>query len=165
MLFTLPCHPSWSVLLPAGFNDNKDDLLPAQYPYRALVGALLYLAMWTRPDIAFAVSPLARFQERPTHTHWRVGKHILAYLKGTAQLGLCYSRGEGSLPETCVAGPVAVDVSSATSDGTNNFHKMTSPAQLTSTQPLGFVDASWGEDVSTRRSQSANVFVLWPTRL
>ena len=42
----------------------------------------------TRPDIAFAVSMVAKFSSKPTKQHWQGVKRILRYLKGTADLGL-----------------------------------------------------------------------------
>ena len=36
-----------------------------QVPYRQLVGALMYLAVATRPDIAYAVGVLGRFSSNP----------------------------------------------------------------------------------------------------
>ena len=59
--------------------------------YRAIVGSLLYLACWSRPDIAFAISELSRFVSAPCHTHMVAAKHLLRYLNGTKQLGLVYS--------------------------------------------------------------------------
>jgi hypothetical protein len=52
-------------------------------PYRQLVGALAWLALGTRPDIAFAVSSLARFGHNPRRVHWEAAKRVLRYLKGT----------------------------------------------------------------------------------
>jgi hypothetical protein len=81
--------PSNVQLLP-----TPEDVLPLdrkKYPYRALVGSLLYVAQVFRPDIAFAVSELARHQERPSLQHWEAGKHVLRYLKGTQQIGITYS--------------------------------------------------------------------------
>jgi hypothetical protein len=40
-----------------------------EIPYRELVGKLLYLAMATRPDIAYDVSVLCRFVEKPGPVH------------------------------------------------------------------------------------------------
>jgi Reverse transcriptase (RNA-dependent DNA polymerase) len=53
------------------------------YPYRELVGALAWLALGTRPDIAFAASSLARFGHNPGRAHWEAAKRVLCYLKGT----------------------------------------------------------------------------------
>ena len=55
----------------------------ATRPYRELVGALAWLALGTRPDIAFATSSLARFGHNPGRAHWEAAKRVLRYLKGT----------------------------------------------------------------------------------
>ena len=47
--------------------------------------------MATRPDIAFAVSNVAKFSAQPTQQHWTAVKRILRYLRGTADYGLAYS--------------------------------------------------------------------------
>src|SRR5262249_27976338 len=52
-------------------------------PYLSAVGALQYLATMTRPDIAYAVSYLERFNHNPAPAHWLAVKHLLRYLKGT----------------------------------------------------------------------------------
>ena len=57
----------------------------ANLPYANAVGALLYLAMATRPDIAYAVSVLCRFIANPGLAHWRAVKHVFRYLRGTAE--------------------------------------------------------------------------------
>ena len=43
-------------------------------PYRQCVGALLYLAHCTRPDIAHAVGACARFGSNPGRVHWKALK-------------------------------------------------------------------------------------------
>ena len=60
--------------------------------YLAAVGALLYLATFTTPDISFAVSTLGRHSQKPTVRHWAGVKHLFRYLRGTEDLGLLYSR-------------------------------------------------------------------------
>lgn len=52
-------------------------------PYRELVGSLLYAAICTRPDIAYAVGVLARYVSNPGKAHWKRGKQLLRYLAGT----------------------------------------------------------------------------------
>ena len=66
--------------------------------YRIIVGSLLYLACWTRPDIAFAVSELSRFVSDPGSVHMQAAKRVLRHLKGTKDLGLKFTRpSDGSL--------------------------------------------------------------------
>jgi Reverse transcriptase (RNA-dependent DNA polymerase) len=60
-------------------------------PYVSAVGALLYLATATRPDIAHTVSLLCRFNNNPGMEHWKAVKHLFRYLKGTVDLQLTYS--------------------------------------------------------------------------
>ena len=60
--------------------------------YRSLVGGLLYAAMVTRPDINFAVQLLGRHLQGSNKTHWQAGMQVLAYLKGTRNLGIMYGR-------------------------------------------------------------------------
>ena len=48
----------------------------------------------TRPDLAFVVSLISRFMERPTELHQQVVKRVLRYIKGTTELGISYQRGE-----------------------------------------------------------------------
>ncbi len=50
--------------------------------YRNMVGSLLYLARWTRPDISFAVSELSRFVSAPGHLHMAAAKHLVRYIQG-----------------------------------------------------------------------------------
>ena len=53
--------------------------------YRALVGALLWIARCTRPDILFAVTYLSRFSTYATKIHWDALIRVLRYLKTTAE--------------------------------------------------------------------------------
>jgi hypothetical protein len=59
-------------------------------PYINAVGSLMYLAIMTRPDIAYAVGVLARFNSNPGMAHWKAVKHVFRYLKGTMDLKLEY---------------------------------------------------------------------------
>ena len=58
--------------------------------YQSAVGSLLYLSGWTRPDIAYAVSNVARLCSRLTMEHWIAVKRIFRYLKGASEYGLVY---------------------------------------------------------------------------
>ena len=51
--------------------------------FRQLVGSLMYLVN-TRPDICYAVNQLSQAMVKPTKLFWKVGKHVLSYLRGTS---------------------------------------------------------------------------------
>ncbi|PLW08512.1 hypothetical protein PCASD_21951 [Puccinia coronata f. sp. avenae] len=51
--------------------------------YLSVVGSLNYLAVATRPDLAFAVGFLARFAKSPTHRHWTAIQQVLGTSKAS----------------------------------------------------------------------------------
>jgi hypothetical protein len=57
--------------------------------YQQLVGSLMYLVN-TRPYIFYAVNQLSQAMVNPTKIFWKVGKHVLRYLRGTSEYGLWY---------------------------------------------------------------------------
>jgi hypothetical protein len=59
-------------------------------PYRSAIGALMYLAVGTRPDIACAVGTCARYMTKPGPLHWQAVKKIFRYLQKTKDLGLTF---------------------------------------------------------------------------
>jgi hypothetical protein len=59
--------------------------------YMKLVGSLLYAALVTRPDIAFAVQSLGKHLEGSNEEHWIAANRVLRYLKGTREVGLKYT--------------------------------------------------------------------------
>ena len=69
-------------------SEDKEEM--KKHPYINAVGSLLYLAILTRPDIAFAAGVLARFNSNPGITHWKAVKHLFRYLKSTVDLKLAY---------------------------------------------------------------------------
>ena len=87
------CKP---VSTPMDLSANLNNIteLPNDSPlrelYASLIGALMFLAIATRPDIIFAVVKLATYISRPGQTHWVAAKRILRYLKGTKDLGIIY---------------------------------------------------------------------------
>ena len=63
-------------------------------PYASIVGSLMYAQVCTRPDIAFAVGILGRYQSNPGMEHWRAAKKVLRYLQGTKEFMLTYKRSD-----------------------------------------------------------------------
>ena len=59
--------------------------------YMSMVGAILWIANVTRPELAFAASQLARFVSNPGEAHHAAAVRVLYYLHGSAQRGLVFS--------------------------------------------------------------------------
>ena len=62
--------------------------------HQNVVGSLMYLMQMTRPDLAYVVSYMSRFNTYFNFQHWKALKRILRYLQGTKDLQLCYRRSE-----------------------------------------------------------------------
>lgn len=60
--------------------------------FRSLVGSLIYFAQMGRPDIAFAVSFLSKFHEKPLYAHLKAAIRVLQYLMQTKETGLTYDK-------------------------------------------------------------------------
>ncbi|GAA5920625.1 hypothetical protein JCM5296_007290, partial [Sporobolomyces johnsonii] len=111
-------------------------------PLGQLVGCLLYLACWTRPDIAAAVSRMASFVSKPTQAAWTAAKRIVCYLKGTRDVGIVYR-----------PSPSPVQLAAMFS-----FSKPLLPSSSTSL--TAYSDADWAACLDTRRSTTGNVILL-----
>jgi hypothetical protein len=84
------CNPNW---IPAhqaalGSDPQGEPHDQTKWHYASIVGMLLYLANNTRPDISFAVSQVARFNNNPKKSHASAVQMILRYLKRTADKGI-----------------------------------------------------------------------------
>ncbi|KAE8899143.1 hypothetical protein PF010_g19686 [Phytophthora fragariae] len=75
-------------LVPLGDNEESD----TSFEYRKAIGMLMYLAMGTRPDLAYAVGQLSRFVSKPSNKHVGALKRVLRYLAGTVAYGITYDR-------------------------------------------------------------------------
>ena len=137
---SVPMAPT-TILCKAGVHGQD---IPCEYVgqeihalYRSLLGALLHLANFTRPDIAYAVGVCAKYTNYPRMVHWKALKGILRYLKGTKEKGLIYgvNQNQNKVAYSYVGTP--------------------KPAVITC------VDANWARDVDDRKSTSAFVFLFW----
>ena len=80
------------VPVPAGTKMTKTGkpLDTSKYQYAEAVGALMYLAVCTRPDISQAVGMLARYMAAPTDEHWSILKGVFQYVNQSKNLALVY---------------------------------------------------------------------------
>ena len=69
-----------------------DDTLYNLKMYQELTCSLNHLAVFTQPDIAFAVSKLFKFNANPTTIHYKATLHVLRYLKSTRNYCIVYRR-------------------------------------------------------------------------
>ena len=130
------CRPASTPLasspLPAATGNSLPDISDADLKekYQRLVGCLIYLAVSTRPDIAFASMWLGKFSANPTRSHFLAAKHVLRYLAGTRTFALSYGLPHPSTPSSLGG----------------FMHNM------------GCSDADWASDVTHRRSISGFCF-------
>ena len=59
---------------------------------KSLLGALLYIAVKSRPDIMFSVSKTSRIHENPTEADYKNLMNMLQYLKGTKNKFIYYNK-------------------------------------------------------------------------
>jgi hypothetical protein len=87
----VPMAPNVHLSAADGPEDEKGKEEMRRYPYRELVGALIWISLISHPEISFVANYLARFNSNPGLAHWRAAKRVLAYLSGvrnhTLQLG------------------------------------------------------------------------------
>ena len=89
---SIPCEPGVYELL-------REPSQPLENPtaYRELIGSLIYLMTATRPDLAFIVTLLSRFMQKPTRMHLKIGRRVLRYLKATVNYKLTYVKSKDKL--------------------------------------------------------------------
>ena len=75
-----PLEPSVRLSVKDSPGDDLEKARMEAYPYRQVVGKLIYLAVCTRPDICQAVSELSRFNSNlRISEHWESAMRVLGY--------------------------------------------------------------------------------------
>jgi hypothetical protein len=82
-----PFEPGVGLTKNTGEQDSE-----MQKRYASLIGSLMYLAVATRPDIAYTIHRLTTFTANPSKEHMGAAKRVLRYLSGTRELGITYRR-------------------------------------------------------------------------
>jgi hypothetical protein len=90
-------HTVSSPAIPHSKDEANSSEMSRSKDYAEIVGALLYLSTWTRPDISFAVGKLTRHMQNPRLIDYVDATRVLNYLKGTTDQGITYRRGGGEL--------------------------------------------------------------------
>ncbi|GMG36294.1 unnamed protein product [Ambrosiozyma monospora] len=116
---------------------------------REIVGALLYIAQTTRPDISFAANFYARYTLYPHVLIEKQIKRTVSYLLSTKDYCIRYTRNSN--------------------DGLAAYAQLAS-LEMDSGRLTGFSDADLGGDIHTRKSTVASIFmyangpVYWKTK-
>lgn len=112
------------------------------YPYRELVGSLMYLATSTSPDLSFFVGQLSRYVQRPMQQHIDAAKRVVRYLIGTKTKGIVYTQPP----------------------------QVSTKAVMSTLVVEGYFDSDWGNDPDHRKSTTGFVHCMaggaisWPSR-
>ncbi|KAL9285806.1 putative RNA-directed DNA polymerase [Arabidopsis thaliana] len=66
----------------------------SKIPYASAIRSIMYAMLYTRPDVACALSMTSRYQSDPGESHWIVVKNIFKYLRRTKDKFLVYGGSE-----------------------------------------------------------------------
>ena len=73
--------------------DGSDEQqLMLRHDYRGLVGSIAHLSLSTRPDLTIPAHLLSGFPSNPGFAYSQAAKHVLRYLRGTADVGITFMR-------------------------------------------------------------------------
>ena len=116
---------------------SEEQLEMIKVPYREACGALMSLAINSRPDILFAVGVACRYMHNPGRAHWSLVKRVLKYLVGTVNLRLC-------LGGASLSSGIFESASRSTAQGKLPFY--------------GLYDSDWAGDKDNARSTCGYCF-------
>ena len=130
---------------------SAEVLQVATFPYREIIGTLLWISNGTWPDIVFAANTLAKFTSNPGLVHWRAALRVLGLLNTTKHYCIRYAQ-------------------------QHFYENITSGGYMRGRLPITpdlqcYVDASHAADVDTRRSTTGYIFfisggpVSWQSRM
>ena len=89
--------------------ETETEIMPG-FPYREMVGSIMYAMTGTRPDLAAAVSVVSKYLDKHTKTHCEMVKHIYQYLKKNNHYCLYYPSGGAVILQGFVDSSYANDV-------------------------------------------------------
>jgi transposase InsO family protein len=107
-------------------------LVDGKHTYASVVGSIMYAMLGTRPDLAYTIGQLTRFNGNPGAQHVIALKRVLRYLRGSIDFKLVYG---------------------TTSSGSSG--STTSKLDV-----FGYCDSDWGASIDDRRSVSGTLFMI-----
>jgi len=127
--------------LPIGFKISKNSDLDLNNntiikDYQKEIGSLIYITIFTRPDLVYSINYLARFMSNPTLDHYNYLNKIWSYLVHTKNLGL----------------DLTLEPNNQSNTNYSNSNK--------SINLIGVSDSDWGGDLDSRKSTTGNIFII-----
>jgi hypothetical protein len=123
-----------SIPLPIGIKLSKNlEESSIIKDFQQQIGSLIYLTIFTRPDLVYSVNYLARFMSNPSLEHLKYLDYIFSYIVKTKNLGL----------------DLSLEPKQSATTKNKNFIKL-----------VGVSDADWGGDLDSRKSTIGNIFLL-----
>ncbi|XP_046145004.1 secreted RxLR effector protein 161-like [Osmia bicornis bicornis] len=86
-----PLEPGVTLSIEHGPSTDEEREQMVRVSYRELIGSLMYLALYTRPDIQYTVTKLSQYNINPGKVHWVQAKHVLRYLMKTKEYKLIHT--------------------------------------------------------------------------
>ena len=133
-----------------GTPEHADLLQKHGFPYRTLLGELLYAYVTCRVDIGYSTITLSKFSTCPHQVHFSMLKKIAKYLRATKFRGIVYRR-PSLLDDLPHSGIIPMDLPS-------DLPSFPTPPSLLTL--VGFVDAAHANDLRNRRSTTGYAFLL-----
>ena len=62
----------------------------SRIPYASTVGSIMYAMICIKPNMAYSLGAVSRYQSDPDEKHWKIVKVILKYLRNTKDPWLIY---------------------------------------------------------------------------
>ena len=78
-------------------SEESDEVLGEKY--RNIVASALWIANMVRPEISFVVKRLSHSYNNPSRKHLILAKHLMAYLAGTASVGIKVNEWHSKQPD------------------------------------------------------------------
>jgi hypothetical protein len=107
--------------------------------YQQEIGSLIYLTIFTRPNLVYSINYLARFMSNPSIEHYNYLNKVWCYLVKTRDLGL----------------DLTLEPLKQSATNSNNNNNLVKSLNL-----LGISDADWGGDLDSRKSTTGNIFII-----
>ena len=122
------------------------------FGYRKAIGELIWPMTTCRPDLAQAVVKCSQASAAPTETHYNAIKSIFRYLAATISDGIYFWRTAGRMD--------LPDDELPTIHSTPHDLRIKGRPEETALNLSGYMDASWGDCLITRRSTGGVCFRL-----